>query len=940
MELSDAKTRQQALDPSKSFLVQAPAGSGKTTLLVKRYLELLKVVQYPEECLAITFTRKATAEMRQRICEVLPNVLPNRLRILTIDAFCTSLVQNMPIISQFGGVPKITEDPTELYSQTVNRTIDKIDEKIIKHFDVNLEYIKELLMAILACREQWLELVMTIKSDPGQAREVLEQNLQNIIKQHKITACKLAPDTFLWEELEINDILTKANTIRKNKNIPQDLPENFVQQLIILKILSANKYSDEQWALVCALVEILPMLVAELQVTFRAEGLVDFTEVAITAVDSLGKIDFPSDLALSLDYKIKHILVDEFQDTSLLQFKLLELLTAGWQAGDGRSLFLVGDPQQSIYRFRQADVGLFLQVKQNGINELPINFIQLTSNFRSNATIINWLNTTFSRSFPQIEEQMFGAVGYTNAQATKDNLPEAVKLYTEFASETDLIIDIINQQTADVSIAILVRSRSHLLEILPALQANQISYQTTDIALMNENREVRDLFTLTQALHNLADRVAWLAVLRCPLAGLNLRDLNIIANADNYITIWHAIENHADLNLSLDSQTILARIKPIITNSLYNKGRLEPMPWVRDAWDNLGGNINHATMEYFKLLTEMGENICLDKKYINNINDANVQVMTIHKAKGLEFDVVIIPSMNKRAANDSKQLFLANNYLLAPAPANKYDENAIYNYLARVNKFSNKHEVLRLLYVAVTRAKQKLYLIGEVKNKPIKGSLLSYIWEEVADHAEQNLLAKQNDIVPHDPNIIYRIPVSYKFNKVVTNIINNDNIGIVEQNNQQYGDFTNNWQQHVGTVVHRTLAKLGLDNTKLEFTNTTWESMLLELGTNTGVEYVSQAMDNILSDEQGKWILDHTHQDIYNELAINNKSNMFSIDRTFVDKNNIRWVVDYKVWFNEDRLSSYKQQVSNYGRLIKGLFKDKEIKLGLYFLLEKRWMVF
>ena len=114
---------------------------------------------------------------------------------------------------------------------------------------------------------------------------------------------------------------------------------------------------------------MLRQLAAELKVLFAERRSVDFPELALAAQRALGQVDEPSDLLLALDRRLQHLLVDEFQDTSQSQLRLLELLTSGWEEGDGRTLFLGGDPMQSIYRFRDADRSLFPRAKQRGIGE-------------------------------------------------------------------------------------------------------------------------------------------------------------------------------------------------------------------------------------------------------------------------------------------------------------------------------------------------------------------------------------------------------------------------------------------------------------------------------------------------------------------------------------------------------------------------------------------
>src|SRR5439155_416445 len=270
-EMKDAAARERALDVRRSFIVQAPAGSGKTDLLVRRFLKLLSSVQKPEEILAITFTKKAAAEMRKRILKELPNSgeIAHRLRIQTIDAFCAALTRQVPVLARFGAQPEIVEDARDLYWEAASRVFQQFNpasEKLLAHLDNNVPLATGLLANMLDNRDRWL---------------------------------------------------------RKTGAVPTR---------------------------------------AELEATLAAER-----ERLLRKAKALGSVDDPSDLLLSLDQKISHVLVDEFQDTSLSQFELLTKLTSGWQPGDGRTLFLVGDPMQSIYRFREAEVSLFLQAKHCGL---------------------------------------------------------------------------------------------------------------------------------------------------------------------------------------------------------------------------------------------------------------------------------------------------------------------------------------------------------------------------------------------------------------------------------------------------------------------------------------------------------------------------------------------------------------------------------------------
>jgi len=125
--IADHAARAAALDPRRSFIVQAPAGSGKTELLVRRFVKLLSLVEKPEEVVAITFTIKAAAEMRARVLKEIdiPGIA-HRLRIQTIDAFCAGLTRQMPVVSGFGAQPGVVEDARDHFREAALHTINEL----------------------------------------------------------------------------------------------------------------------------------------------------------------------------------------------------------------------------------------------------------------------------------------------------------------------------------------------------------------------------------------------------------------------------------------------------------------------------------------------------------------------------------------------------------------------------------------------------------------------------------------------------------------------------------------------------------------------------------------------------------------------------------------------------------------------------------------------
>ncbi len=340
--ITDQRERDRALDVSRSFIVQAPAGSGKTTLLVQRYLRLLEVSRKPEEVLAITFTRKAAAEMRKRVLVEIPDPgeLAHRLRIMTIDAFCASLTRQLPVLSRFGAQPAIVEDASALHAEAARRTLAAFEQpavgRLLSHLDNHVESAIGMLAGMLGRRDQWLRRT----GNPPSRKDIeaaLAAERRRILAQAHALLPEASPE--LAEKL-----LTQKRTWRKRDKEAQQHEGNEPLRLALSALLDLppQTYSEAQWEALEAVLALLPVAAAQLKILFAERGEADFTEIAQGAVRALGSPEEPTDLLLALDARIAHVLVDEFQDTSLSQWDLLERLTAGWSPGDGRTVFAVG----------------------------------------------------------------------------------------------------------------------------------------------------------------------------------------------------------------------------------------------------------------------------------------------------------------------------------------------------------------------------------------------------------------------------------------------------------------------------------------------------------------------------------------------------------------------------------------------------------------------
>lgn len=541
---------------------------------------------------------------------------------------------------------------------------------------------------------------------------------------------------------------------------------------------------DEERVIVGALADLLKLAAAHLVTVFQEAGEVDFSEVSQRALQALEDRDGPTDLALRLDYRIQHLLVDEFQDTSPMQVNLLHKLMAGWEAGDGRTIFCVGDPMQSIYRFRKADVGLFLQVAEFGIGHLPLESLHLTRNNRSCPAVIDWVNRAFADVFPEHDSVTRGAISYREFAATRTSLPgEGVQVHAlitapqtaagELAAlEARRLADIIEEERAEDparSIAVLVRARDHLQALVAEIRRNRphLRFQAVKVEALADRQSVQDVLALSRALLHRADRVNWLALLRAPWCGLTLADLHALAADDHYSTLWQLMQDEQRVaRLSDDGQQRLLHVRNVLSEAYTHQGRQSMRRWVESTWLKLGGpqclweagdvRDVQALLDLIDQLERNGRfdmaalQIGIDKLYAapDVHADGSLQFMTIHNSKGLEFDTVILPGLHRQSAKGDAPLILwedvaledASSQLVAAAwrPKHRRDDMpSPYDYLHGLESERSANETARVLYVAATRAIRKLHLVAAVRPdskdevKAPNGTFLELLWNQL-----------------------------------------------------------------------------------------------------------------------------------------------------------------------------------------------------------------
>jgi ATP-dependent helicase/nuclease subunit A len=1083
MTVADAAARGRAVDPALCCCVSAPAGSGKTELLIQRCLALLARVPEPEQVVAITFTRKAAAEMRARLLGALsaaaaglpvpdPHLAhtrtladavlradrerawgllstPSRLRILTIDSFCGELTRQMPLLSGCGGELRRVDDATHLYRQAVANLLADCGDRatpwvedlraLLLHLDNDWESALELLQALLSRRDQWLPLLgggglgegargdfrdvvlrlwETLLGELTRLLQPWSAELETVLGWRRDNLALAAPASAHDAARECAALLlTQGGTWRRSLTKREGFPSgdeaaksNKQRATALIESLASSPEAERlrmqlqrlgdmpepaddprHWEALTALTRVLPRLVAELLLVFRQAGEVDHAQVSLAALEALGEDEAPSELALRLDHRIEHLLVDEFQDTSSGQYELLRRLTRGWVEHNAqhpeapRTLMVVGDAMQSIYGFRDANVGLFIRAREQGIGGLPLEPLSLQVNFRSQGALVAWVNDTFGRAFPEVDDADLGAVSFRPALAQQPaNGAPLLELFEgedAAARELQWICEQIATGVSDegvASIAVLGRSRNLLRPLLARMRAAGIAFRGRDLDPLEQRMVISDLLVLCRVLSNQHDPYAWLCLLRAPWGGL---DHGQLLEVSRTVPTAAALAAGCPVGLSSPLRERLDTLRGVLQWAEHYRDRVALRTWIEESWLRLGGPAtlsgpgDHDDAEQFfrcvEALEQEGRGLQIEalEERIRHLYAAGgeptskVEVMTLHRAKGLEFDWVFIPSLHAATGRGGNELLLWDEFTEAGGDTaflfdlrsarDAREGQRIFDLLRARQKQKRALETTRLLYVGCTRAAERLFLSGCVQRdersealRAPTGSLLHTLLPALTAQPQTQVQSDAAVATPTGPDSgpAYRrvtglpmVEVPHAASSVIAPELPQNRLA-----------------RSYGTALHRCMESLALRDQLPAQCDDALRRLLRSALLQAGCEpqaldsHLSRgvaALDRALADEWTRWMLSPQRGERRAELpltvVLEGDLKQLVVDYSFLDvEGGERWVVDYKTavpaagetqaMFLQRELERYREQLEAYRHALAAIYPEP-VRCALYF---------
>ncbi|MDD2430078.1 MAG: UvrD-helicase domain-containing protein [Firmicutes bacterium] len=805
--------------------VVAGAGAGKTRVLIYRILNIVLNDKADfNNIVAITFTEKAAAEMKVKLRKEASNqiklnpLLKNKLSkaptalISTIHGFCSNIIRRFALT--IGYVPEFTvldqEDSSRLLLKSITEVLEaneNINDPVFIRFKAKAYNLKENLeYAYNKMREfgyRLDEAVDISKESFFTAKAYAKENLANFIStmERAYDANEISRSFFAEDLLpQWSDIGVLFKRLQKDEKLALHEKEELILYLESLHGLSSlGKAYEEYKDVIINQSKMIPFFFTEKDqknVILRFSQLLKDIDTRYNELKKeLSSLDFIDlqqkaleiiknpDVKQQLKKEYLYIMIDEYQDTNYLQQQIVDEL---WQ--DNTNLFIVGDPKQSIYRFRGAEVALFEDTSLE-IEKKSGKKVKLSHNFRSNSTLIDFYNDFFSEFMPGEDNKPY-AIGYENAKSPKEDPdndafniiachyncredPETIPYRVWQAKAiARLIGEAVKEEKAKYGdYAVLFAKRSTgLSELEEEFSQSGIPFVSGNSLAFYQREEIRECLALIDFLSNPTDDLVLAATLKGPFFGITDQKLYEIfqkTKKENLPNIYATILRYGGNSFLVKSEQQKFGIQDIDDNSFEDLAKklaeLCRYYGYKNLDDILADEIKKSQFNLVLLAQNMGKerlanveklleviSLEVQKGKSNNeiveilkvqrekdASDAQViaedqdrvKIMTIHASKGLEFKNVIVAGLiylRSSSYKNSMFHFDKNEGLLVSLPSflsdlKKYvpcTDPRFYRYLDKEID-EDSYEDQRLLYVAFTRAIEKLYLVfaGKIVNK-------------------------------------------------------------------------------------------------------------------------------------------------------------------------------------------------------------------------------
>ena len=835
---------------------KASAGSGKTFTLATEYIRLL--VENPQcyrNILAVTFTNKATEEMKMRILSQLygiwkqlpesdkylqniqektglaPNVISERaglalnnlthnynyFRVETIDTFFQSVLRNMARELDLTTNLRIGLNDYQVEELAVDQLIEDLTTT-----DVMLQWILKYIMENISDDKSWnviaqikkfgqnifkdyyKEVSITLEQKMGEAGffenyTTCLRDLRKAAEEYMKEIGESFFDTLEGEGLNVDDLSSKQrgiasffNKLRKGtfdpsiitttvanhlENIEKWCPKTNPRRDAVLQVVESSliqilkcavEAQEKQWKIFQSsnltlrhlnqlrLLSSIEKKVREINETENRFLLSDTQQLLHSLIDGS---DSPF-IFEKIGTQLQHVMIDEFQDTSTIQWQNFKVLLAETMSHEDGSNLIVGDVKQSIYRWRSGDWRLLNGI-ENQFNSMLMEIKSLSTNYRSTRNVIDF-NNTFFRHAAKVEyqaleelecderEQLEKAYADVEQKVPDDKKDEGrvtIELlpnneYQESVLEhtVEYVRELIDAGVSQKDIAILVRYNNHIPLIAQYFLENlpEVSIVSDEAFRLEASSAV---CLMIQALHLLLhpdDQLTKAAIVKtwlCTVQGKELTDDQFMIagnNFDEYLP--EAYIAHFDELLTLPLYELAEKIY-----SIFQLHRLEGQgAYLCAFYDHLANYVNENTTDIQSFLTEWDEN--LSKKTIQSDETNGIRLISIHKSKGLEFDHVIIPYCDWTLEKYSDNIIWCkpneapfNDLPIAPIDYSPKMMGSIYEKEYLHEHLQNTVDNLNLLYVAFTRAAKSLYVVGKRGAKNSRSALIELCLPLVAE---------------------------------------------------------------------------------------------------------------------------------------------------------------------------------------------------------------